>query len=373
MRILRIFSKLHIILLLIATLEVFLIILSRTSPLMIKQTDKKLDEKNIFQDDTALYMYVKTYGLKNTMKHLADLEPTQGDCHQQAHKAGRFGYELTKEKAFSECIDACHSGCYHGTTESFFNDRGTENLAENIKLICPSGYSTACIHSIHGIGHGLMAWTDYEIFDALKSCDLIPSFKETCYTGIFMENIVGGLQSEATQEERVSRAGHFTTFLNTNPHYPCTIVNEKYKSSCYFYQTSRMVQLLNYDFSKVAAECLKAPKEYYKDCFESMGRDVSSVNRTNPKNAVISCEEAPDGTHRLACHKGILQDMFWDKTGKEEALLFCGYLNSQQEQSNCYTTLIVRAKELFDKQSDLVAFCNQLPQQYQKQCLYEDE
>ena len=40
-----------------------------------------------------------------------------------------------------------------------------------------------------------------------------------------MENIVGGLAAEE---------GHKTDYLNNDPQYPCTDVEDRYKSSCYF-------------------------------------------------------------------------------------------------------------------------------------------
>ena len=42
-----------------------------------------------------------------------------------------------------------------------------------------------------------------------------------------------------------------TNYLNKNPHFPCTVVNKRYRSACYFYQTSRMVNLFDGDFKKI--------------------------------------------------------------------------------------------------------------------------
>ncbi|MGH2621878.1 MAG: cupredoxin domain-containing protein, partial [Anaerolineales bacterium] len=96
------------------------------------------DSPVIFQDEAALYSYVRKYGPRDTVKYLYELQAQFGDCHQAAHSAGRFAYEVFQEKAFQTCSAECHSGCYHGATESYFRVHGTANLAEDLAVICSS-------------------------------------------------------------------------------------------------------------------------------------------------------------------------------------------------------------------------------------------
>src|SRR5215831_9606913 len=52
------------------------------------------DSTRLFRDDAALFAYVKQYGLADTIARLHHLSSSLGDCHQPAHKAGRFAYDI---------------------------------------------------------------------------------------------------------------------------------------------------------------------------------------------------------------------------------------------------------------------------------------
>lgn len=316
------------------------------------------DDKNILTDDNALYSYVKKYGPKAAVSYLATLP---GDCHQAAHRTGRLAYEVYGNEAFRLCSSECHSGCYHGATEAYFKDRGTDNLQENLKTLCSDELNGFFSHQcIHGIGHGLMAWTNYDLPEALKSCDLLDTRKDSCYTGVFMENIVGGL---APQD------GHVSKYLNNDPQYPCTEVADQYKFSCYFLQTSRMLQLYGSDFKKVADACAAAPATYQRSCFESMGRDVGGTFRDNPKGAIDACSHAPAGSDRIGCLVGAAQDTFWDPSGEEKALAFCRTVQDPTEKGACYDTIFSRAPDVLPSKDAIKAFCLKAEARYRDRCL----
>ncbi|TSC75512.1 MAG: hypothetical protein G01um101430_354 [Parcubacteria group bacterium Gr01-1014_30] len=319
------------------------------------------DSTEIFTDTTALKFYIQNYGAAATVQQLNALSSSFGSCHDQAHKAGRITYELGGDRAFRECGAECHSGCYHGATEAYFREKGTANLAAGLKTLCSSELNPFFSHQcIHGIGHGLMAWANYEIFDALLACDLLPERQDSCWTGVFMENIVGGLGKES---------GHYTSYLSDDPHHPCDIVDEKYKGSCYFLQTSRMVQLFNGDFKKVATSCLEAPVRYQRDCFQSMGRDVGGSARKNPSRAIELCRLAPKGSLRNDCLGGAVQDSFWDPTGQDDALSFCRLLTEKDEKDLCYGVIFQRAPEVLTSKEELEKFCSKAESDYQTLCL----
>lgn len=315
------------------------------------------DASDLMTSDDALYSYVKKYGLKQTAVRLLSLP---GDCHDTAHKAGRFGYEIYGTQAFKLSSSECHSGEYHGATEEFFKEHGTANLQDNLRTLCNSELNPFFSHQcVHGIGHGLMAWTSYDLLEALKDCDLLTQRQDSCYTGVFMENIVGGLAEEE---------GHFTKYLNEDPQYPCTEVSDKYKSSCYFLQTSRMMQLFSGDFQKVAKACSEVPVNYQNSCFQSMGRDVGGSNRGNPQGAITACSNAPFGELRNGCLSGAVQDSFWDEAGQDEAIEFCTLLQTKNEKDPCYKTIIYRAPDVIVDKAELSNFCSKLEVFYQKPC-----
>ena len=318
---------------------------------------------DVFQNQDDLYSYVKKFGPKKTVQHLAELVPKYGSCHDPAHRAGRYAYELFGDKAFQQCSAECHSGCYHGATEAYFRDHGTANLAENLKVICSSASNPFFSHQcIHGIGHGLMAWADYGLFDALSSCDLLTQRQDSCWTGVFMENIVGALGKED---------GHFTKYLSNDPLYPCDDpkLDDKYKSACYFLQTSRMLQLVGTNWDKVSADCASAPSAYQRSCFESMGRDVGGSYPDSAEKEIAACASAPAGNLRIGCLIGAAQNAFWDPSGQNLAIHFCKLLTDAKEKSACYDIIFARAPDVLTSASDMKSFCAKAETDYQNRCL----
>ncbi len=329
----------------------------------VRAYDENIPEESpvIFNDDLALYSYVRKYGAAKTMQYLYELQTTLGDCHQTAHSVGRFTYELLGSGAFQACSAECHSGCYHGATEAYFREHGTTNIAQDLSVICNSELNPFLSHQcFHGVGHGLMAYADYELFEALHNCDLLPQGQESCYSGVYMENVVGGL---------APTVGHFTDYLSDDPKFPCNIVDAKYKNACYFYQTSRMVQLFQWDFSQVAAVCADIEPEYQRSCFESMGRDVGGVNMTSNKGAIDDCLNAPPGDSRIWCNSGAVQNTFWTPEGQDQAIDYCVQLTDHDEKVACYDTIFHRATVVLANQQDLGAFCEKAEADYRQPCL----
>ena len=208
--------------------------------------------------------------------------------------------------AFSLSGHECHSGGYHGATEAFFRDQGTSRLAENVALICSNELNSFFRHQcVHGIGHGLMAWTSYELNDALEICKELSEGvdQRSCYSGIFMENVIGGLSGSI---------GHFPEYLSDDPHFPCNAIDAEYVTACYFYQSSRMLQVFGGDFEKVANACTETPLSSHSVCFRSMRRDIGGNARNEPRRAIRALWSCYHPTNRLDCLEGAVQDTFWD-------------------------------------------------------------
>ena len=317
---------------------------------------------NLFRDDTLLTRFVKEYGPAATVGLLAEYESRVEDCHQRAHVMGRIAYELFGSLAFSLSGHECHAGGYHGATEAFFRDRGTTSLRSDVAVVCGDSLNGFFRHQcVHGIGHGLMAWTSYELFDALELCEVLELEvdQHSCYSGVFMENVVGGLSGVM---------GHFTEFLSEDPHFPCNVVEERHVAHCYYFQTSRAVQLFNGDFSGVAKTCEEAPPAAQRLCFLSMGRDVGGVSRDQPQKAIGLCATVQGRANRIDCLEGAVQDSFWDVGGADNALAFCGLLDDHDEKARCYFTIVTRAHDIYQGAAELQGFCARVEEGYRQDC-----
>ena len=291
----------------------------------------------LYEDDQALTHFIRQYGPAAALEVLyQSQERLATDCHSRAHELGRLAYEQFGAQAFSLSGHECQSGSYHGATEAFFEHQ-----------------------CIHGVGHGIMAWTSYAMFDALDACDQLGKGvnRLSCYSGVFMENVVGGL---------FGSMGHFTEYLSDDPHYPCNILEERYVGPCYFYQTSRMVQLFTGNFQKVAEACDTAPQAVRYLCFESMGRDVGGYFRGNTELAIQSCSYIATEENRRRCLSGAVQDWFWAPSSADLALGFCVALDDSGDKRVCYDTITQRARELPLDFTDFERFCAQIEEDYRR-------
>lgn len=323
--------------------------LARTSMIKVAQADS-----------ADLTNWLEILGPARVMAEMSKEEAATGnDCHEPGHAVGRQSYALFGTKVFQLCSAECHSGCYHGAAEAYFSEHGADDLEKALDTICDSSLNPFFSHQcLHGVGHGLMAWSGYDLFKALKACDALSKQRESCYTGVFMENIVGGL---------AGASGHASIYLNNDPQYPCSIVPEKYKASCYFLQTSRMMQLFRGDFKKIAHACMQAPMPYRSSCFESMGRDVDGVYAGKPEEAIRACDLAT-GVFRTLCLTGAIEDTFWDASGADTGFAFCRALSNATDKKMCYGLQFARATQIFTTESEFRSFCAKAEPDYRDRC-----
>ena len=307
---------------------------------------------DLFRSDSTLRRWIEDYGPAATVEALSEAQSfIDVDCHQRAHDLGRYAYDLYGAYAFALASHECQAGSLHGSTEALIRDRGTANLQADVAALCSNTPNSFFRHQcIHGVGHGLMAWTSYELYDALLLCDHLESNfdRESCYSGVFMENIVGGLSGTM---------GHFTEYLSEDPHYPCNALDARYVSPCYYYQTSRMIELYERDFQKLANGCSEAPSYAHRNCFLSMGRDVGQETRGNPAASIEICGYIQVPANHSSCTEGSVQDRFWDLGGADEAIALCRMIVEEMSKAGCYNVIIHRAVDLFTNNEAFQTWC----------------
>ena len=346
----------------------------RPAPLVIDASSIQFEEPgdlsvseyvNLYRSDIFLEEFVKTYGPIHAVRLVSEgAQHVDVLCHKRAHDIGRKAYELFGAVAFAIAGHECEAGAYHGATEALFRERGTANLEEDVNVICGGAavyfYELNCLH---GVGHGLMAWTSYEIYDALGLCDRLTGDRNqrACYSGIFMENVTGGLSGNM---------GHFTDYLSDDdPHYPCNDVDFQHVEPCCLYHSTRMLMLFDNDFEKTGAACAEAPHTAVDDCFDSFGRDVAAVTLGEPARAIEMCHDfSPGAEHKINCLKGTAQARFWEIEKADEAITTCTLLIDTEEKNWCYWTITVRALELFRTDEAYQGFCVRVEANFRDWC-----
>ncbi|OHA08812.1 MAG: hypothetical protein A3B37_00480 [Candidatus Sungbacteria bacterium RIFCSPLOWO2_01_FULL_59_16] len=259
-------------------------------------------------------------------------------CHPIVHAIGRETFRIKRavDGSFAACDQTCHSGCYHGAMERFLRgDAASDDEAGHLSLDeLREKAAAACdpneavrfrFQCLHGLGHAIMFFSGYDLRQSLAACDATADAwsRSSCYGGVFMENVFS-----ATPEKR--------DLSPTDPHYPCSKLEEKYQSDCYMMQTTRMSEM-GLATPALFAACRDAG-DYRHTCMQSIGRDLSNDARVGDPRLVAEKCGLGAGEERRACTRGVayaLIDNTWDG---RYAFPFCAAFRDAADAEYCFGT-----------------------------------
>ena len=199
------------------------------------------------------------------------------DCHRIVHTIGSATfarYDGDVAKTFAEGSSTCASGYYHGILErAFVGVESKAELREVARTLCDGvgirRHGFLDYQCRHGLGHGFMIQTGYDLPTALALCSSLGTGWDeiTCTSGTFMENVSTrfGFRSPWLEEEE--------------PLYPCTRVQQRHRRSCYVRSTTWALEVNGNDFGKTARLCKSAGARWAPFCFRGLGRDAVVENR----------------------------------------------------------------------------------------------
>lgn len=280
---------------------------------------------------------VKVKGIKEAFNDLKTRYKTDNivkeTCHPLTHAIGRAASLKFKTpgEAFVYGDNFCSSGYYHGVLEGIAAKMGRDKLLANLNSICndiqgKSSYSLDYYNCVHGLGHGIMAITDDELFQSLDYCDKLTGDWEqkSCASGVFMENIV------------IDGINHQTKYLKTDDLlYPCDFSPEKYKGTCYLMQSSYILRVTGFNFPKTFETCAKAEGNHKNECYLSLGRDVSGFTISNVEGTKKLCFMGQSYDQKLDCIIGAVRDFKYYFHNNKEAIKLCNSLTDQAMRKDC--------------------------------------
>jgi hypothetical protein len=243
------------------------------------------------------------------------------DCHRIAHTIGsaafaRFHGDVAK--TFSRGSATCASGYYHGVLERAFVGVQTKaELASVARSLCDAAgiraRSFLDYQCEHGLGHGLMIQTGFDLPLALSLCAQLQTGWDgvVCSSGVFMEN--GN-----------ARFGFRSSWLkDDDPLYPCDVVKARDKRSCYARASTRVLELNGSDFDAAAAKCASAGSRWGRYCFRGYGRDAAAAVRFDVAKTLSLCNLA--GRNRNECLYGAARTFAdnFGSSGLDHAAALC--------------------------------------------------
>ena len=301
------------------------------------------------------------------------------EAHPLVHHVGQrsFARYGTAPLALAHCRDVFWSGCYHGVLQAFLSSLETVE-PQHILPLCPisetvSAYSFQRYNCLHGLGHGLTIQFRYDLLKSLAFCDALPGSwdRESCYGGVFMENIVTFQQAQRAQPAQSGGDHHHheaTSFLNPQDLlYPCSVLNEKYLRACYLMQTSAVLTFLNYDFAQAFTQCARVEGEHQTTCYRSLGRDISGYTLRDAVRVNELCRLGQADQIRQ-CFIGAVKDFILTDANPDPGLALCRSLDGPFKR-DCYATVGEMVIPLFDDKEKRAQACRKGEDEYVDACL----
>jgi hypothetical protein len=260
-------------------------------------------------------------------------------CHPLMHVIGREAANSYKSisEAFSKGDAYCWSGYHHGIMEGMVAKISLKNLPSQLNNICADipgkdKYTFDYYNCVHGLGHGIMAELEDDVFKSLEMCDNLSGNweQQSCYSGVFMQNII--------DSTKVADSGFVSKDLKpSEPMYPCTAVNERYKGQCYLGQTSYALQVSGYNFSKVFSMCATVNEPYRDICNQSMGRDIANQASHEPTLTRNNCNLPNNDNDTINCIIGAAKEIISYYHSDKQVKDFCNILDTKYK-SVCQNT-----------------------------------
>jgi mono/diheme cytochrome c family protein len=231
-------------------------------------------------------------------------DAVDADCHRIAHTIGAASlqhYDGNVGKALADGNGICASGYYHGLLEWKLAGVPKNRVSAVARTVCNQTRSTSSsfvyYQCVHGLGHGLMLYTAYDLPDALELCHRLGTDfdRVSCTGGVFMEN-------------QQSSYGITSPWLKQDDLlYPCGIVSHSDKTYCYLLVTSQILPRVGWDWKKTADWCRRSESGFVALCFQSYGRDASGSSRHDPAKTRQVCSNAGNGERE--CIFGAVRDI----------------------------------------------------------------
>jgi hypothetical protein len=293
--------------------------------------------------------------------------------HGIAHGLGIAAYRSreTVSELFASCPNSQIGGCYHGVIQGYFLEvggQGGELTSADLDALCAPhrARQTLYFQCAHGIGHGVMALRQNQLPRALADCDLItePHARDSCYGGVFMENVVAEAHPHNTAQAHATlnsggdagHAGHGAQAAGgehahhepaerwkpldaTDPRYPCSVVGERYQRQCWLFQTSAILATNQGSLQGAARACSLAPQEMIPVCFRSLGRDITAFASRLPERTASLCAAHASDANQLECIRGAAESLVNVNEEPADGFAFCRVVEGEAQKAACYRTV----------------------------------
>lgn len=319
--------------------------------------------------------------------------PPNTDIHLVGHVIGDEMFKQEGLNGMRYCTPDFRNACSHTIVIGALLQDGL-GVFDEVNEVCkkapggPGAY-TMCFH---GFGHGVLAYTDYELPEAIELCERVGTEEynnnefHQCVGGMIMEMRDGIHDPEVWAENSVK-------YIDPeDPLKPCqaSYMPDEAKYFCYTYITPFIFDAAGADpesptpddFEKAFAFCADEPdEEYRRICYAGFGkefivlaqsRDVRVIDQTADEQleTVISwCSLAKDPLGTKACLLEVQNSLYWGgENDFEVSIRYCSLMPDQTTQSDCFNHFFnnVSFYERSEQTKELI--CDSVPDAQAKAC-----
>jgi hypothetical protein len=285
------------------------------------------------------------------------------DCHRIAHTIGSAAlahFNGNVAQTYSQGSASCASGYYHGILErAFAHVRSERGLGRVARSLCRGAgvrrRGFLDYQCTHGLGHGLMIQTGYDLPTALSVCGRLQTRWDevSCTGGAFMENgsTVYGLRSQWLKDD--------------DPLYPCQRVKLRDRASCYLRVTTQILRTNHFNWPATAAGCHALTPRWARYCFRSYGRDTVNYAGGKAESILRLCRLTPEA--QGDCLYGAARTIADRDANADRAAAFCRRAPNPH-QASCFAGLGVVVGLLEPTDRKRVDACGRLTRSYAQEC-----
>lgn len=347
--------------------------------------------KNIADEEGSQYAYYALISAAN----LGEI-PDGIDTHLLGHEMSDLIYKDFGLDGIQICTHDLRNSCSHSIVIGAFLERGVDAL-KDISDVCrkaPGGIG-AYNMCFHGLGHGVLSYTGYNLEETVELCAQAETSKDInneyieCVGGAVME-MMSGVNDPVVWEEQSKNY-----FSQTDPLAPCSmdIIPHRVKPICYVYLTPHLLEHAGADladpqvehFRKVFQYCDAIPEDQLANranCFGGLGKEFIVLAANSNVDAVefMSDEQletvydwcllTDDPIGQEDCIGNAMASLFWGgENDPGSAVSFCSLIDNQEHKDFCFFHLMHSADAYLVDVGVKESFCSLIPDPYRRDCL----
>lgn len=192
-------------------------------------------------------------------------------CHGLVHEIGDAAFERYHDvgQALTYRDEICGSGYLHGVIETYL--ASSTDIQAALRVVC-SGYADRLERAscYHGVGHGLMFYSNNFVPGSLMQCDAYPESESRvrCAEGVFMENF------------NTDQKYHPSDYLDTtDPLSLCRSQSQKYQRAvCTFYAPLFYLSIHVGKYDQAFSWCKDSAGDFVDSCIKGTASRITKEN-----------------------------------------------------------------------------------------------